>query len=72
MIKSVLGTYGKKMPLSFLTDSRGKASGADPSLMDLIIARLAYYSESNKHEVLNTAKLKEVTSQETLSGRGLY
>jgi|694.fasta_scaffold15560_9 P4 family phage/plasmid primase-like protien len=72
MIKSVLGTYGKKMPLSFLTDSRGKASGADPSLMDLKIARLAYYSESNKHEVLNTAKLKEVTSQETLSGRGLY
>jgi hypothetical protein len=72
MIKSVLGTYGKKMPLSFLTDSRGKASGADPSLMDLKIARLAYYSESNKNEVLNTAKLKEVTSQETLSGRGLY
>jgi len=72
MIKSILGTYGKKMPLSFLTDSRGKASGADPSLMDLKTARLAYYSESNKHEVLNTAKLKEVTSQETLSGRGLY
>lgn len=72
MIKSVLGTYGKKMPLSFLTDSRGKASGADPALMDLKVARLAYYSESNKAESLNTAKLKEVTSQETLSGRGLF
>jgi phage/plasmid-associated DNA primase len=72
MIKSVLGTYGKKMPLSFLTDSRGKSSGADPALMDLKTARLAYYSESNKDEVLNTAKLKEVTSQETLSGRGLF
>jgi P4 family phage/plasmid primase-like protien len=72
LIKSVLGSYGKKMPLSFLTDSRSKASAADPSLMDLKVARLAYYSESNKQEVLNTAKLKEITSQETLSGRGLY
>lgn len=72
LVKSVLGNYGKKMPLSFLTDSRSRASGADPSLMELKTARLAYYSESNKHEVLNTAKLKEITSQETLSGRGLY
>jgi hypothetical protein len=72
LVKSVLGNYGKKMPLSFLTDSRSKASSADPSLMELKTARLAYYSESNKHEVLNTAKLKEITSQETLSGRGLY
>jgi hypothetical protein len=72
LVKSVLGNYGKKMPLSFLTDSRSKSSGADPSLMELKTARLAYYSESNKHEVLNTAKLKEITSQETLSGRGLY
>jgi phage/plasmid-associated DNA primase len=72
LVKSVLGNYGKKMPLSFLTDSRSKAAGADPSLMELKTARLAYYSESNKHEVLNTAKLKEITSQETLSGRGLY
>ncbi len=72
LVKSVLGNYGKKMPLSFLTDSRSRAAGADPSLMELKTARLAYYSESNKHEVLNTAKLKEITSQETLSGRGLY
>lgn len=72
LVKSILGNYGKKMPLSFLTDSRSKSSSADPSLMELKTARLAYYSESNKHEVLNTAKLKEITSQETLSGRGLY
>lgn len=72
LIKSVLGLYGKKMPLSFLTDSRSKSAGADESLMQLKTARLAYYSESNKQEVLNTAKLKEITSQETLSGRGIF
>jgi len=72
MVKSVMGDYGKKMSMSFLTDSRGKAAGADESLMALKTARLAYYSETDKNEVLNTAKLKEITSQETLSGRGIY
>ncbi len=72
LIKSVLGKYGKKMPLAFLTDTRNKAANADPALMELKVARLAYYSESNKQEVLNTAKLKEITSQETLTGRGLF
>lgn len=72
LVKSVLGKYGKKMPLAFLTDTRNKAANADSALMSLKEARLAYYSESNKQEVLNTAKLKEITSQETLSGRGLF
>lgn len=74
LITSVLGShYGKKMPMSFLVNQdRGKSSGADPCLMDLEFARLAYYSETNKNEVLNTAKLKEITGQETLSGRNLF
>jgi phage/plasmid-associated DNA primase len=60
------------MAMSFLTESRGRSSGADEQLMLLKNARLAYYSETDKNEVLNTAKLKEITSQETLSGRGIY
>ena len=72
LIKTVMGQYGAKMAMSFLTESRGKSSGADEQLMLLKNARLAYYSETDKNEVLNTAKLKEITSQETLSGRGIY
>ena len=72
LVKSVMGQYGAKMAMSFLTESRGKSAGADEQLMLLKNARLAYYSETDKNEVLNTAKLKEITSQETLSGRGIY
>lgn len=72
LVKCVMGRYGAKMNMSFLTESRARSSGADEQLMSLKTARLAYYSETNKNEVLNTAKLKELTSQETLSGRGIY
>lgn len=72
LVKSIMGKYGAKMAMSFLTESRGKSAGADEQLMLLKNARLAYYSETDKNEVLNTAKLKEITSQETLSGRGIF
>lgn len=72
LIKSVLGQYGAKMSMSFLTEARGRSSGADEELMKLKIARLAYYSETEKNEALNTAKLKELTSQESMAGRGIF
>jgi len=72
-INSILGEfYGTKMPLTFLTDKRTKSSSADPSFMNLEHARLAHYSEANPNDELNTAKVKEITGQETLSGRNLF
>ena len=72
-VNSILGDfYGTKMPLTFLTDKRTKSSGADPSFMNLEHARLAHYSEANQDDELNTAKVKEITGQETLSGRNLF
>lgn len=71
--KGAIGeTYGVKMPLSFLTNRSKDAEGATPALMQLKDAHFAYYSESNKFEVLNMAKIKEFTGQETLSGRKLH
>ena len=72
LIKSVMGKYGAKMAMSFLTEARGKSAGADEQLMVLKGARLAYYSETDKNEALNTAKLKELTSQESMTGRGIF
>jgi phage/plasmid-associated DNA primase len=73
LVKEVLGeSYCRRLPLAFLTDKRTKSSGADPALMDLEMARLAHYSESEKNEELNTSKMKEITGQESLSGRNLY
>jgi phage/plasmid-associated DNA primase len=71
--KGAIGdTYGVKMPLSFLTSRAKDAECATPALMQLKDAHFAYYSESNKFEVLNMAKIKEFTGQETLSGRKLH
>jgi phage/plasmid-associated DNA primase len=73
MIKTVLGKYGGKLSMAMLTtDGRNNAASANESLMMLRYARLAFYSETNKAEVLNTAVVKELTSQETITGRGIY
>jgi phage/plasmid-associated DNA primase len=64
--------YGVKMPLSFLTSRSKDAESATPALMQLKDAHFAYYSESNKFEILNMAKIKEFTGQETLAGRKLH
>ena len=60
------------MPLSFLTSRSKDAESATPALMQLKDAHFAYYSESNKFEILNMAKIKEFTGQETLAGRKLH
>jgi len=71
--KGAIGSiYGVKMPLSFLTSRAKDAESATPALMQLKDAHFAYYSESNKFEVLNMAKIKEFTGQETLAGRKLH
>jgi phage/plasmid-associated DNA primase len=70
--KSAIGdTYGVKMQTSFLTSQTSSADAATPAIMQLKDATFAYYSETNKCEVLNEARMKEITGQETLSGRRL-
>jgi phage/plasmid-associated DNA primase len=70
--KGALGSeYGVKMPISFLVSKAKDSESATPALIQLKNAHFAYYSESNKCEVLNVAKIKEFTGQETLAGRRL-
>ena len=70
--KSAIGElYGVKMQTSFLTAKNGAPDAATPAIMQLKDAKFAYYSETNKHEVLNAARMKEITGQETLTGRRL-
>ena len=73
-IRETLGEmYVRKLPISFLTEQqRNKSAGADPAMMDLKYARMAYYSESSQNEKINLARMKEVTGQETMSARQLF
>lgn len=71
--KEAIGdTYGVKIPLSHLTSRDKNSENATPAMMMLKDATFAYYSESNANEILNAAKIKEMTGQETLSGRKLH
>lgn len=73
LVKSVMGEhYAVKLPISFITQKTNNADTASPALMMLENARFVYYSESNQCEILNMAKIKEFTGQETLAGRKLY
>ena len=64
--------YGVKLPLSYLVCKSSHADNATPAVMLLQHASLATYSESNKHEVLNAARIKELTGLETIAGRKLH
>lgn len=72
LFKETIGPYGVKMPLAFLTSRQKNAEGATPATMMLVDARVAHYSESSRNEALHLAKFKEVSGQETLSGRKNY
>lgn len=73
LFKETIGsTFAVKMPLAFLTSRQKNSESATPALMMLMNARFAYYSETEKSEVLNSAKIKEVTGQETLGGRKMF
>jgi hypothetical protein len=73
-IKATLGElYVRKLPISFLTEqARAKSQTADPAMMELKYARMAFYSESSQNEKLNVSRMKEITGQETLSSRQLF
>ena len=64
--------YGVKLPISYLTGVSKNSDNATPAQMMLKDATLATYSESNKHDKLNTARVKEVTGQEYIAGRKLH
>lgn len=70
-ISAIGSTYGVKMNTAFLTSKSTSADTATPAIMQLKDATFAYYSETNKREVLNDARMKEITGQETLAGRRL-
>ncbi len=66
-------THGSaaKMRISTITSNYKSSEGPDPNIMQLVHARIAHYSESQEGDILNTAKMKDMTSGETMTGRYL-
>ncbi len=68
----VIGGYSVKLPISLLTSVRPVANQATPEIAALKDASLAYFSESNQFERINTAVMKELTGQEVIYARKLF
>ena len=65
--------YARRMPLSFITEQvRTKSAAADPAMMEMKHARFVNYSESERNERANIARIKELTGGDTMAGRQLY
>lgn len=65
--------YARRMPLSFITEqARNRSAAADPAMMEMKNARFVNYSESDRNERANIARIKELTGGDTMSGRQLY
>jgi phage/plasmid-associated DNA primase len=65
--------YARRMPLSFITEqTRTKSASADPAMMEMKHARFVNYSESERNERANIARIKELTGGDTMAGRQLY
>jgi phage/plasmid-associated DNA primase len=73
LLRCVMGDmYGKKLPLTLLTEKREASEKANPAFMLLKEARYGYYSEPNQTEEINVGRFKEGTGGEALTGRGLF
>lgn len=73
LMEKVLGDYKKDIPLSLITDKRGKIGGASPEIIGLQGVRYAVMQEPQKGDVINEGVLKQLTSgKDPIQGRGLY
>jgi phage/plasmid-associated DNA primase len=72
MLKSTLGDYIQKIDSQFLTSFANTRGSATHELTLMQKATLVYYSEMNKQEILNIARIKEVTGAEHMQVRGMF
>jgi len=72
LMESALGDYACKVPISLLTQGRGKSGGASPEVVRLKGRRFVTMQEPDESVPLNTGLMKELTSSEKIITRDLY
>jgi P4 family phage/plasmid primase-like protien len=72
LMTKVLGEYKGEMPLSTVTNNRGKSGGVTPEIVALKGKRLAVMQEPRKGDILNEGILKELTGHDAVQARGLF
>jgi len=72
LMEAALGDYACKVPISLLTQGRGKSGAAAPEVIRLKGRRFVTMQEPDEAVPLNTGLMKELTSSEKIIARDLY
>ena len=72
LMSTCMGDYACKLPITLLTQRRGKSGSASPELVRLKGRRFGYMQEPDEEVPLNTGLMKELASCEKVSARDLY
>lgn len=73
LMEMVLGDYKGDVPLSLVTDKRGKVGGLTPEIVELKGIRYAVMQEPSKGDKINEGVMKALTSgKDRLQGRAPY
>jgi P4 family phage/plasmid primase-like protien len=73
LMEKVLGEYKGDVPLTLVTDKRGKIGGLAPEIVQLKGKRYAVMQEPSKGDVINEGVMKQLTSgKDPIQGRAPY
>ena len=73
LMSKVLGDYKGDVPLTLVTDKRGKVGGLQPEIVELKGKRYAVMQEPSKDDVINEGVMKQLTSgKDPIQGRAPY
>ena len=72
LFEYAFGDYCVKLPVKLLTESRGRAEGANPTLVRTKGKRFACLQEPDKYDEINVGLMKELTGNDTIIARGLH
>jgi P4 family phage/plasmid primase-like protien len=73
LLAKVLGDYKGDVPLTLVTDKRGKVGGLAPEIVQLKGKRYAVMQEPSKGDVINEGMMKQLTSgKDQIQGRAPY
>jgi P4 family phage/plasmid primase-like protien len=72
LMSATLGDYKGTVPITLVTDSRGKIGGTSDEILKLKGVRYAVMQEPSKNVKLNEGIMKELTGGDPIQARGLY
>ena len=72
LMEQTLGQYKGTVPITLVTDARGKIGGTSSEVLQLKGVRYAVMQEPSKGVKLNEGIMKELTGGDPIQARGLY